>query len=172
MAAPRIYARAEWGAKPPESVQFFRDPVSTVFVHTSVTTQLPASASVKQETEQMRLLQAIAFGRGFDDISYSYVVFPSGRIYEGRGRRRVQAATEGHNSTSYSVCTGGNTDTHRPTFRQRRAIRKLIDYLQQIGAVTRKCNVRGHREVAPKACPGAKFTDRLLTAIQRAVNND
>lgn len=169
----RIITREQWGARParanPGSV---RDPVSQVFIHTSVTSQLPKDATVAQEKQAMLVLQGIAFGRGFSDISYSFVIFPSGRIYEGRGWGVTQAATLGFNDQSYSFCTGGNTDVHQETNRQVESIIWLINRGQKIGRIADRVDVRGHREVAPKACPGAKFTDAELQEVQRDVNHD
>lgn len=118
----------------------------------------------------MLVLQGIAFGRGFSDISYSFVIFPSGRIYEGRGWGVVQAATLGFNDRSYSICTGGNTDAHQETNRQVASIIWLINRGQRLDRIRDRVDVRGHREVAPKACPGVKFTDDELQEVQKAVN--
>ena len=169
----KVFSRKEWGALPARSNPGkVKDPVGQVFIHTSVTSQLPKKATVKQEKEAMLVLQGIAFGRGFSDISYSFVIFPSGRVYEGRGWGVTQAATLGFNDQSYSFCTGGNTDAFQETNPQVEAITRLINRGQRNGRIKKHVDVRGHREVAPKACPGAKFTDAEIQAVQRDVNHD
>lgn len=166
-----VVSRKDWGARParanPGKVD---DPVSQVFIHTSVTAQLPKDATKQQEKDAMLVLQGIAFGRGFSDISYSFVIFPSGRVYEGRGWGVVQAATLNFNSISYSFCTGGNTDVHQETNRQVEAIIGMIDRGQKMGRIAKQVDVRGHREVAPKSCPGSRFTDAEIQAVQKTVN--
>lgn len=169
----KVYSRKEWGARPArENPGRVADPVAMVFIHTSVTSQLPKTATVAQEKQAMLILQGIAFGRGFSDISYSFVIFPSGRIYEGRGWGVTQAATLGFNDISYSFCTGGNTDANQETRQQRESIIGLINAGQKHGRIDKWVNVRGHREVAAKSCPGRLFTDKDIREIQRDVNHD
>lgn len=166
----RVISRAGWGADPPWGPRgVVIDPVSTVFIHTSVTIQLSSDAPKDEERKQMRIVQSIARNRKFSDFSYSFGVFASGRTYEGRGWGVGQAATEGFNSSSYSICTIGNTDTNDPTEAQIRSIIALIKLGQTKGRIARGVRIRGHREVAPKACPGAKFTDQMLERIEKAV---
>lgn len=168
-----VISREEWGAKPPRAhLGTVTDPVKEVFIHTSVTSELPKTATVQQEKNAMLVLQGIAFGRGFSDISYSFVIFPSGRIYEGRGWGVEQAATLGYNAKSYSFCTGGNTDAYQETKEQKLSIISLINRGQNQGRIVKHVDVRGHREVAPKACPGRLFTDQDLQKIQYDVNHD
>jgi hypothetical protein len=169
--ARKVYKREEWGAKPARSTfGKVADPVSMVFIHTSVTAQLPKNATVRQEKDAMLTLQGIAFGRGFSDISYSFVIFPSGRIYEGRGWGKEQAATLGYNVVSYSICMGGNTDMYHETKAQRDSIVWLIERGQKQDRIKEKVDVRGHREVAPKACPGRHVTEEDIADIQKRVN--
>ncbi len=169
---PEIIKREEWEADPPRGpVGTLVEPVDTLFLHTSVTVQLPPTATLAQEKAAVRALQDIAFARKFFDTSYSWGFAPSGRIYELRGDSKVQAATEGFNSTSYSFVTIGNTDTNKPTKKQLESMKDMADFLQRNGSMTDHVDIRGHREVAPKACPGAKFTDELISEMQRFVNH-
>ncbi len=104
-----------------------------------------------EEQEHMRLLQNIAFSRGFNDLSYNYVLFPSGRVYVGRGQRVVGAHTLGYN-THVGVALVGNYDERRVTYRQRRGMRRLVAYLrEQYGA---KANKVPHCATYATACPG------------------
>lgn len=148
-------------------------PYSQAYLHTAVTPQLPVSATVAQERERMRLLHQIAVSRGFNGISYSWIIFPSGRAWEGRGDHVVEAATEGYNSTSDSICFDGNGDAFAPSSIQLAAARMLINRKQTKGVYVKTgLDVRGHREVSTqgKSCPGNKFTDAHIAAIQKAVN--
>lgn len=167
-----IESAADWGRSNHAPYQYGPRPVGTVFLHTSVTEQLGATTTRAKEREQMRKLDAIAKGRGFNGISYSIGIFPSGRCYEGRGWGVVEAATEGHNTTSDSVCFVGNTDAFEPTKAQLTAAKAVINKDGQPRGFLAKRGlaIRGHREVAAKACPGKFVTTAHLSEIERAVN--
>lgn len=167
----RIEPNHTWGIRDHDPYVRVRGPLSTVFLHTSVTTQLGADASVAAERAQMRSVDSIAYGRGFNGFSYNFGVFPSGRAYEGRSFLVVEAATEDFNSTSDSIATIGNTDAFEPTEAQILAIIGIIKRGQKLGVYTKKLNVREHNEVAAKACPGKFFTDAVTRRIERAVND-
>lgn len=168
--APAFRIRTGWGKRDHDDYQMAPKPVSTVFIHTSVTPQLPPDATVEEEKEQMRNVDNIAFGRGFNGFSYSMGVFASGRVYEGRGFGVVEAATGGFNTTSDSIATIGNTDAFNPTTKQIEAIVQTIRWGQDNGYfVHNGLQVRGHREVAAKACPGQFFTNAILEEIEDRV---
>jgi hypothetical protein len=159
-----------WGRSAHNPYETGPKPVGTVFFHTSVTTQLSPAATAPQERAEMRKLDAIAKGRGFNGISYSVCIFPSGRAYYGRGWGVVEAATEGYNTTSDSVCFAGNTDSFPLTRAQKDAAVQVLRQGQLAGFLTvRGLSIRGHREVAAKACPGRHVSDDTLRAFERAV---
>lgn len=160
----------KWGRRPHGAYSYGPKPLHVIFLHTSVTYQLSPNASNAEQAEQMRRLDDIAFARGFNGISYSWGVLPSGDIYEGRGFRVVEAATSDYNSSSDSVCTVGNTDVYEPTKDQIDSIVDIIKLGQKQGEYANKLSVRGHRSVAPKACPGAKFTDAKIAVVRSRVN--
>lgn len=144
-----------------------------VFLHTSVTKQLAVTASEQEERDQMELLDQIAHSRGFNGISYTWAIFPSGRAWEGRGDRVIEAATEGFNTTTDSIVFVGNGDVFPLSALQKKAAVALINRKQKKGVyVEGTLNVRGHREVSTqgKSCPGTKITDADIAAIEKAVN--
>lgn len=167
---PEFTIIRDWGKRTHEAYQYAPAPLRTIYIHTSVTKQLSAGATRTAEKAQMRAVDDIAFARGFNGFSYSFGVFPSGRAYEGRGFLVVEAATEPHNYTSDSICTIGNTDAFKPTDAQIDAIVGIIKTGQRRGKYAQKLDIRGHREVAPKACPGRYFTDQMIAAVQARVN--
>lgn len=167
------HSNESWGIRPHAPWTKAAGPFKQVFLHTSVTKQLPVSASLEAEQEQMRLLDQIAHSRGFNGISYSWGIFPSGRAHEGRGDFVIEAATEGFNTTSDSIVCVGNGDLVGLSRSQRAAIVAIINRKQRQGVFVQSgLNVRGHREISTqgKSCPGHKITDADLAAIQRAVN--
>ena len=160
----------QWGISDHDAWSKAPGPLDEVFFHTSVTKQLPKSATVAQEKEQMRAVDSIAHARGFNGFSYSWGILPSGRVYEGRGWLTVEAATLGFNEGSDSICFIGNTDAFKLTKEQELAALALIERGQKFGKLAAKLDLRAHNDVAPKACPGRFVTDEMIAGWQRKVN--
>ena len=98
------------------------------------------------ERRAMREIQAFhQRSRGWTDIGYAFVCFPSGRVYEGRGEH-VGAHCPGHNSEP-SVSLAGDYSTRKPTDKQRLAVSQLKS---RIAAA----RLKGHRDGFPTSCPG------------------
>lgn len=165
----QTFDNSTWGLMPHAAWEAAPTPVSTLFLHHTVTANLPVTASVAEEKEQMRLLDSIAHGRGFNGISYCWVIFPSGRCYEGRGWGVIEAATEGHNTDSDSIVFAGNYMTRPLTDLQQDAVRALIDKAQRDGFLAKQLDVRPHRSSSQTSCPGDKITDGVVEAIEEDV---
>jgi hypothetical protein len=170
-----IVSRATWGAKPPkQALQRMAVPALYVFAHHSVTEASNGTAA--DERRVMRELQAIAFGRGFRDISYSFAIFRSGRIYEGRGWAKVGAHTVAGDGTDYNAKSHGfvfvgNYENQTPTRAQLDAFRWLVKEGRRRGYVSSAPRIRGHRDVKATACPGRNVyakMDYLRTAYSTA----
>ena len=154
----QVISREEWGAAPPKNhLGRISGPVSEIFVHHTVT----ASGPPDREVELMRTVQQIAFDRDFSDISYSYLIFPTGNVYEGRGFGVVGAHTVGHNSTSYAMSLVGNYESEPMTDAQVDAVRQMIEEGQRLGFVTSEPTIQGHSDVSSTACPGTHAFERL-----------
>lgn len=124
-----VISRTGWGAREP------RDPLtanpigsgSVCFLHHSEFPTLPKSASRQTEQQRLRDIEAVHMDeRGWDAIAYSYIVFPSGRVYTGRGFSHVPAAQAGMNTGHGAVCFDGQFDRDRTTWSARRAAIRLI----------------------------------------------
>ncbi len=129
-------------------------PAKEVWIHHSVTA--PSHAG----DIDVRRLQRIAFGRGFADISYSFVIHPSGEVYEGRGFGIVGAHTEGHNSISHGICFIGDFTNSLPTRSALDACRWLIAEGIRLGKFSAGVQpTGGHRDAsgASTACPGTNL---------------
>lgn len=156
----RLATRQSWGACEVNGDGPGVVPASEVFIHHTVTTQLPPTASVAQEQAQMRSLEQIGqqrFGRG---ISYHAIVFPSGRGYQGVtfDRRGTQAANR--NSTSRGIAFAGNYDVNEPTDAAIATAAAIVDDGRGTWW-TSAAPVRGHRDVKQTACPGRFLYARL-----------
>lgn len=103
--------------------------------------------TVAAEKAAMRQIQNFHMnGRGWNDIGYHYLVFPSGRVYEGRGYGAVGAHNPGHNHEP-SLSFVGTFTTMTPTEKAQDAAHALRRYL--------KCGAfRGHGDTYPTSCPG------------------
>ncbi len=61
----------------------------------------------------MRELEDSHLARGFLTIGYNFVLFRSGRLYEGRGPRALPAAQGGHNTGTVAIACVGDYRTDR-----------------------------------------------------------
>lgn len=144
----QIVTRAQWGAQPPRN----RAPVTwregvDLWVHHTAGDGPPEDATQEQEAALVRGFQSFHMNtNGWSDIGYHYLVAPSGRVYEGRGRNVSGAHSPGKNHEP-SVALIGDYSGREPTQAQRRAVRELLDHL-------RAGDLRGHRENTSTACPG------------------
>lgn len=162
----RIYSRAQWGAVfglgwGDRSANY---PLPECWTHHAVTKHLGPDATVAEEMEQMRVLERIGqqrFGRG---ISYSFVIFPSGRIYMGLGASRIGAHTGNRNSTSLGVCFAGNYDNNRPTAAAEATYAEMLRDFHRAGILRHPRTAGGHKDApghAWNACPGRYLHPRL-----------
>jgi hypothetical protein len=171
VATLKTFQNTAWGPSPHDPWVRGPQPVSELFFHHTVTKQLPVTASLEAEREQMRLLDQIAHSRGFNGISYCWVCFPSGRCWEGRGWGIVEAATEGHNTSGDSLVFAGNYSAFKLSEQQKQAAVALVNRAQVSGFLAAKgLNIRGHREVDSTSCPGDKITSAWIESVQAKVN--
>lgn len=133
-----------------------------IYVHHSVTS-VPggANASVAQEQQHMRDLERIgqnSFGGG---ISYTVIVFPSGRAYQGHSLTTRGAHTYQRNDSARAICFVGNFENEQPT---NAAINTACLILTEWGKAGFPSRVTGgHRDVYATACPGKN----LYAALSR-----
>lgn len=152
----RIVPRSESGLAPAKSRTKMKLPVGELWIHHTVT---PVT---NDPFKDWRLVQSVAFSRGFSDISYSYGVHPSGIILEGRGDY-VGAHTQGRNSTSLGCVLIGNYEEQQPTKEMIQAVQWLRDWLIDNNKLRggKTYPTGGHRDVASTACPGRNAYAKL-----------
>lgn len=149
----RIVPRSEWGA-PSMNTAPMSHSNDGVFVHHTVA---GSPTTEDGEKAEMRNLDRIARSRGFAGISYSYVIFQSGRIYEGRGKGVEGAHTIGYNDTAYGVSAAGNYETAQPSDAMIASYRWLRREYLGLGSKP----LRPHSAVYSTACPGKNLRARL-----------
>ena len=151
-----IYSRSEWAAAAPRGSYATNTGVSKRVMHHTAYGALSASASEAEEAARMRVIQAGHFARGFTDIGYHRIVFPSGRIWEGRPSWAIGAHTLNENTGSIAVSADGNYELVAPTEAMVRAAERAFEGMPGAGA-----RLYGHFELGPTACPGAYLKPRL-----------
>jgi N-acetylmuramoyl-L-alanine amidase len=154
-----IIPRAGWGAKNPRCQSTLKLPVRYVFIHHTAGST-PSTESAEKTTMQ-RIQKFHQGDRGWCDIAYNFVIMPSGRVYEGRGWRRVNGATKGYNSNSLAFCWAGNYDNQVPTPDSIATGRVLLQFALDNGYLMPDFALRGHRDAGKTACPGKYLYPRL-----------
>ncbi len=114
-----------------------------------------------EEMAAMRALERIAWQRFRTTVSYTAVIFPSGRAYEGCGVGRLGSHTAHRNSISLGVAFAGDFTETEPTPAALNTAAELLVEFVQLGALTVPAFTGGHRDLKATACPG----DRLYAAL-------
>lgn len=156
--------RPEWGATYDVSGRALMTglPVKFVFIHHTVTT------ATGDPDADMRSVEAVDIAK-FGVPSYSYVVHPSGVVFEGMDLHRGAHTIDnnggplryGFNDIAFGIAFIGNYEQDDPTQRALDACRDLIDNLRVARLIQDTYTIRGHRDVYATACPGSHLYPRL-----------
>lgn len=130
--------------------------IDTIFIHCAATQpDWMADASAYDKREEIDKWHR---ARGFNGFGYHYLIDRNGETIPGRAEETVGAHVKGHNANSIGIClVGGHGSNENDQFadhftaHQDAALRELLDDLL---ARYPDAKVRGHNEVAAKACPG------------------
>lgn len=131
-------------------------PVTTIFVHCSATQPdwmdgQPLSAKVAEIARWHKK-------RGWGTIGYHWVIDRNGEVAKGRDESMPGAHVAGHNVGSVGICLiGGHGSNENDRFGEHYTNEQevaLFNLIQDISARTNVTHIRGHNEVAAKACPG------------------
>lgn len=156
-----VISRGSWGARPPDQLRRLTLPASDTWIHHTADNG-PASPTFDAEAQLMKTTQQYHFSKGWSDIAYSFVVMPSGTVYEGRGWGVVGAHTAGHNSSSHGICFAGNFQETTPTLGALVSCAGLLrDGLRQGFIAPGVHPTGGHRDVKATACPGDRLYGRI-----------
>lgn len=131
-------------------------PVETIFVHCSATrSDWMAGNSLADKIAEIDRWHK---GRGWSGVGYHWIIDRDGTVAPGRPETEVGAHTAGYNTGSIGVCLiGGFGSSENDAFdknftaAQDAALRRLVEEIK--GRAEIKA-IRGHNEVAAKACPG------------------
>jgi len=131
-------------------------PVHTIFVHCSATRpEWFSGSSISSKVEEITRWHK---AKGWDTNGYHWIIDRDAQVAAGRPETRVGAHVQGYNTGSIGICLiGGHGANENDAFldnftpEQDAALRKLIDEIKGRADIKQ---VRGHNEVAAKACPG------------------
>lgn len=128
-----------------------------LWLHHSVTDPPGPDATLEEDCEHMRHFESIgesSFGAG---ISYTWIVMPSGRVFEGHSIDRQGTHTYQRNNRSRAICLAGRYHINALPQRMQNAVALL---LRHIGAT-----IDGpHSQVYATECPG-KYARDLIPAM-------
>lgn len=156
-----IYSRGEWGARYSDGAGYASIPASEVWLHHTVTKHLSANASIADEKEQMRVIESIGQSRFGAGISYTWLIFPSGRIYQGHSVNRIGYHTGGRNHIARAICLPGNYEANPMTNQQVASAARLLQYAQSKNWIKYARLNGGHRDVKGTSCPGINAYRRI-----------
>jgi hypothetical protein len=162
---PTITTRTQWGAR--HRAGYGPRTIGNLnrYLHHTVTKHLPADATVAAECAQMRIIEDIGQQRFGTGISYTFIIFPSGRIYEGAGIGRVSAHSgKGRNTSGAGLCLAGNYETHALGDQARTALVWLLQHGVVRGWWKTPTITEAHRDFKNTSCPG-KYAYAAITRI-------
>lgn len=161
MTGFRIIPRSEWGARYQNGAYvngrpvILRLPYSETWFHHDVGRQLAPGATFEQDAAAVRATEQVGQDRFGQGISYTWLIAPSGRIFEGHSVDRRGAHTGGRNDIARAICWIGNYEQQQLTDAQIRAAAWLLQHNHAAGWCSRRTANGGHRDLAQTACPGA-----------------
>lgn len=148
-----VIDRAAWGAAGGQGADIGQ--VEDVVIHHFWRPSLPSVVAPAEEAALMRSVEKTHVeDNGWSGFGYSFVVFQSGRVYEGRGWRREGAHTVGMNDRAIGIAFAIDGDQHAPTREAWAAAKALIADGVALGHLSPDLEISGHRDHAAKSCPG------------------
>lgn len=149
--------RDEWGAPAPKAaLQRMALPVSTVFLHHTVT---PVSADPKADFRKVTNYSK------YIDVPYTVMIHPDGTIGTGRylgGVPALGAHTGGHNSKSLGIAVLGNYVNDQPSAAALDSIVAVLEAFISQGFITQQFTLKSHSD-APyaTACCGTNLKAKI-----------
>ncbi len=180
VSAPRVYSRAEWGARAQACQPDVASTLLAAVVHHTAGSN--SYTTVAQAMQQIRNDQAYHIdGRGWCDIGYNFLVDKWGNVYEGRANSGTQPVigvhAGGFNTATVGISMLGDYSTVTPSTQTQESVAQVIawrlsqyhrDPTSTVGYTTwggensryaagTRLDLRvvvGHRDTAYTACPG------------------
>lgn len=175
---PRIFSRAEWGCPEPNSSPNwppeYRVPDEVIVHHTDSAGNPSNSAA-----EIRAIWQYHAYGRGWGDIGYNYLIDKTGSIFQGRYYDQAYARSinqdvvgghtlHGHNYHSVGVAALGNFTTQGVTSQLLSSIGNISGFKAYPYGWDPGGRMLGHRDADSTNCPGNNLYNSLNSARSAA----
>lgn len=104
-----IITRRQWGARHSAGFRAAPTPARSLWLHHTVTRR-PNDDDPAAERAAVREIEQVGQDRFGGGVSYTFLVMPSGRVYEGTGYDREGAHTRGFNTHGRAIALVGNYD--------------------------------------------------------------
>lgn len=160
-----IIDRGSWGARAGQGETLGQ--VDEVVVHHFWRPSINDVVPAEEESELMRKVEDLHVSNGWSGFGYNFVVFQSGRVYEGRGWGREGAHTQGKNAESVGIAFAVDGDRHDLTPEAWDAARRLVAQGVAEGHLASDLEVTGHTDHASKSCPGARIQPHIQQLVPR-----
>lgn len=148
-----IISRPEWGSTQPDGFGSRSIGSLDKWLHHTATNTPSEGLSQAEESAIVRQIEKSRPDLG-SRMPYTFLVFPSGRVYQGHSINRIGAHTAGHNSKSVGISLVGNYSTSGVTKAMHAAVVALLQHGVSAGWWNYPTLNGGHRDTKATQCPG------------------
>lgn len=157
-----VTSRASWGSLYTATQRMAPGAKDLVVVHHFAVPDVPFDATINEEEAAMRAVERHHVEKnGWKALGYSFVIFASGRIYQGRDWGFVGAHTPGKNSSAHGIAFAINGEAHALTSQAIASFRALVAGGVRAGWVASDWSIAGHRDYDDTRCPGDRVYGQL-----------
>ncbi|MDA0565281.1 peptidoglycan recognition protein family protein [Streptomonospora sp. S1-112] len=164
MGEPRIYTRAEWGARSPKrSATVVSQAPDMIVVHHTATGNTTDYSKSHAAALSRSIQNHHMDTNGWDDTGQQLTISRGGYIMEGRNRSLpairagdhvVGAHTADHNSHTVGIENEGTYTSAEPTGELLGALIETCAWLCLVYGLNPSSAIVGHRDFNPTSCPG------------------
>lgn len=101
--------------------------------------------------------------RGWDDISYNFLIGGDNYVYEGRGWHKLGACAKGFNDDSICIAFIGTFTNIAPTDQQLEIAQQLLRFGVRLNKLKVDYRLYGHRQMMATESPGAQLYNIIKT---------
>lgn len=151
-----VIPRSAWGPRHQDGFGPAPLPAKECWLHHSGGGMPRAAASFDEDVAAILDVEQTGEDRFGGGISYTWLVTPSGRVFQGHGVGREGAHTLGHNTVGRAICLTGNYEQVAPTAAQLAAVAWLLQHAHATGVLAQPRFNGGHRDLKDTLCPGLR----------------